>query len=451
MSTRPTAPDDFLAAIDAGDAAHVDALLAAAPGLAGAVDAAGVSVHLRALYAWEPALAERIRALAPPADAADATAAGDADRLAALIAADPGCADRPTPDGFRPLHLAAYFGGPGVTRLLLDAGADPRLPSANGLAASPLDSAIAARRTDVALLLLAAGRMEAGWDALEDARGRGPVDFRGVRVHLTREEGIGDQLLYSTVLPDLVAEASHVSLDCDPRLAGLLARTYPEIAVNQVAQGACDIKTGMGALPAHYRRTRRSFTGSHRRLAADPALVAQMQEWRSRHVGRPVVGISWRSQLATAERRLEYPRLDEFGRIFRVQGIDWVNLQYDDCEAELRDAEARFGITIDRADGVDLRNDQERLAALMSTLDAVIAPRNAVAMLAGALGVPCVVVGNRFDWFDFGIDIEAEGSPWFPSFRPVMRVPGEAWDPVLFRAAGRLSTVLKGTMEEVRG
>lgn len=157
MSTRPAAPDALLVAIDAGDAARVAAFLDADPGLAGARDAAGLSVHLRALYAWEPAIAERIRALAPPADVPDATAAGDAARLAAVLAADPAAADAPTPDGFRPLHLAAYFGGPEVARLLLAAGADPRRPSANDVAASPLDSAIAARRTDVALLLLAAG------------------------------------------------------------------------------------------------------------------------------------------------------------------------------------------------------------------------------------------------------------------------------------------------------
>ena len=118
--------------------------------------------------------------------------------------------------------------------------------------------------------------------------------------------------------------------------------------------------------------------------------AARVDAWRERLAALgpgPYVGISWRSKIQTAERRLEYTRLDEWGEIFAVPGVTWVNLQYDDCNRELRDAEQRFGVQIHRWDWLDLMNDFDEVAALITALDLVVAPFNAVSMLSGALGV----------------------------------------------------------------
>ena len=52
-------------------------------------------------------------------------------------------------------------------------------------------------------------------------------------------------------------------------------------------------------------------------------------------------------------------------------------------------------------------------------------------MLGGALGVPTVMMGNRWDWSDLGTDT----SPWFPTIQLVYRHLGEEWDAVLATAA----------------
>ena len=53
----------------------------------------------------------------------EAAAAGDAERLDELLAADPDIT-RQTTDGWTPLHLAAFFGKTEAARRLIDAGAD---------------------------------------------------------------------------------------------------------------------------------------------------------------------------------------------------------------------------------------------------------------------------------------------------------------------------------------
>jgi ankyrin repeat protein len=75
-------------------------------------------------------------------------------RVEALLNADPAQVNAFAPDGFQPLGLAAFFGHPRVARLLLERGADPNIPSRNGLAVQPLNSAVAGQHLEVARLLL---------------------------------------------------------------------------------------------------------------------------------------------------------------------------------------------------------------------------------------------------------------------------------------------------------
>ena len=99
--------------------------------------------------------------------------------------------------------------------------------------------------------------------------------------------------------------------------------------------------------------------------------------------------------------------------IFAVRDVTWVNLQYDECERELHDAEQRFGVKIHRWDWLDLMNDFDEVAALTVNLDLVVAPFNAVAMLSGALGVRTVTMGNRYGWSELGTGTV----PWLPVAR----------------------------------
>jgi tetratricopeptide (TPR) repeat protein len=42
------------------------------------------------------------------------------------------------------------------------------------------------------------------------------------------EQGIGDEIMYASCLEDARAKAANVTVECDPRLAGLFARSFPE-------------------------------------------------------------------------------------------------------------------------------------------------------------------------------------------------------------------------------
>jgi uncharacterized protein len=149
--------EELFAAIKEGDAERVRALVADDPALASARDADGLSAVLTAHYHRQAEALEALLAAGPELDVLDAAACGRLDLLRAQIDADQEALAARTPEGFTPLHLAAFFGGGAAVRLLLAAGMDADADQDNPPRVRPLHSAVAARDLDAATALLEAG------------------------------------------------------------------------------------------------------------------------------------------------------------------------------------------------------------------------------------------------------------------------------------------------------
>jgi tetratricopeptide (TPR) repeat protein len=238
------------------------------------------------------------------------------------------------------------------------------------------------------------------------------------------EQGLGDQILFASCFQDVIAQAGHCVIECDFRLAPLFARSFPDATI----QGATrmeinwlldapkiDVQIAAGSLPRFLRPTLESFPRNPSYLVADPQRV---EYWHKRLalIGPGLkVGICWRSSLTTGERHKLYTKLTQWGDILKISGVHFVNLQYDECSAELSEAENKFGITIISFPDIDLRNEIDESAALTTCMDVVISAGTAVSEMAGALGVE----SYRFDpyerpWTNLGL---IDRMPWHPSIK----------------------------------
>jgi ankyrin repeat protein len=146
---------------------------------------AEISPILKALYRGDRDEAARLQAESPDLDVFDAAALGDLERLRELLGGDPEAVNAWSVDGFTPLHYAAYFDGPDAVSLLIESGASIETPSRNqefAREARPLHSAVAACRSDVAVVLLEAGadpnaRQHEGFTPLMAAQQSGDLDL----------------------------------------------------------------------------------------------------------------------------------------------------------------------------------------------------------------------------------------------------------------------------------
>jgi ankyrin repeat protein len=135
--------------IDADDAEGVRSLLAEHPEAAAERDEQGLSAIMRAAYRRSEVL-DAVRAANPPLGPFDRIVVGESDGLPAPNAW--------TPDGFTPLHIAAFARNTEAARKLLEAGADPNaFATASFARVTPLGTCAFAGADEVAKLLLEYG------------------------------------------------------------------------------------------------------------------------------------------------------------------------------------------------------------------------------------------------------------------------------------------------------
>jgi ankyrin repeat protein len=179
--------DSFFAAIAAGDLAAVRGHLDADVELLTRSGPQGESPALTALYHGHGPLADELAARQGPLTIFEAAAFDAADRINELLLREPAAVGSWSPDGWQPLHLAAFFGRAAAARALLDADAPVDEPSRNDQAVLPLHSAAAAGHPELVWVLIASdadvhARQTGGYTALHSAAAN--ADLESVRALL---------------------------------------------------------------------------------------------------------------------------------------------------------------------------------------------------------------------------------------------------------------------------
>ena len=263
----------------------------------------------------------------------------------------------------------------------------------------------------------------------------------GKSVLVYAEQGLGDEIMFASCLPDVLRQATHVTVECEPRLAGLFKRSFPASAVfgrKRTQANAWvrsldpqpEVQTPIGSLARYLRLSRADFPTHEGYLRADPVKV---ERWRARlEALGPVrkIGISWRGGLlktGRVRRSLELPQLLP---LLRHERARFVNLQYGDVADELAALRRQHGVEVlSPEESID---DYDDAAALVCALDGVITVCNSLVHLTGALGRPALVFTPFSPEWRYGM--HGEEMPWYPSVR-VLRQPTPGDWPSVFAQA----------------
>lgn len=310
------------------------------------------------------------------------------------------------------------------------------------------------------LTQLLLGDFERGWDGYEWRETAGEVtldrydlprwdgsNLKGRTILIHAEQGVGDEIMFNSCVPDLLEQGARVALTCDPRLKDLFARSFPGVTVLPLrrAQGqklrpesGVDVHLPNGSLPWLLRRGWSKFPQRQRYLLAD---AEQTAAWRARHdaLGPGLkVGISWRAGGKASEQKRRTTTLDDWEPLLNAPGVHFINLQYGDCEEDLRRLREEMGVTVHDWPEADPLTDLDGFAAQIAALDLVISVGNTTVHTAGALGVPAwaalpAVPGWR--WLLHGDSI-----PWYTTVRLFRQTDPADWRGVFQRIADELRT-----------
>ena len=284
------------------------------------------------------------------------------------------------------------------------------------------------------LMLLARGQFAEGW-AKTEFRWQS-MQASQVKVSMSRprwggspsdrplllwgEQGPGDQILYSSVLPELADLPQRKMVALDRRLIPLFGRSMPGFEFVDLAQASDALDFAehlpLGSLPrllrpdtASFQRARSPF------LRADESRTAALRGKIARP-GKLSCGVSWWSNRKSIG-RYKSLSLAQLLAPLASDKLHFVNLQYGDTAAERETLLRDLHIEVQNVEEVDNFNDLDGLAALIQACDVIITTSNTTAHLAGALGKKTLLLlpsGKGRLWYWSG---QNEQNLWYPSIR----------------------------------
>lgn len=318
-----------------------------------------------------------------------------------------------------------------------------------GLALDPGNDII---RYNLGLAHLELGQWEKGFDYYERGFAGGNRNRRsygglpewdgtpGKTVIVWGEQGLGDEIMFASVIPDMMKVCKRVIFDCHPRLVDTMSRSFgiechgtrKNHHLEWLPTSDAEAYVCITTLAKYFRKQTSDFPGVPY-LKADEKQVA-----KHRRSGQKMrVGLSWeggthhnRSDLRSIPLPLLEPILEE-------QDCDFFSLQYTPSAArEIHALEEKTGIHLRHFPGLVEAHNYDYTVNFVASLDLVITVCTSIYHVAGALGVPVWCLTPWGPAWRYGVS--GDTSPWYGSARLFRQGREEKWQTVIKRVSNAL-------------
>jgi tetratricopeptide (TPR) repeat protein len=271
--------------------------------------------------------------------------------------------------------------------------------------------------------------------------------LEGKSILVAADQGIGDQVMFSSCLADVVAQRpARILVEVIHRLEKTIQRSFPGIEVIGsgqdrqmpwlVGKGHFDYCCLMADLPRYLRKDRASFPPHSGYLMA---AQNSRERWRAKLNDvdggrRPRIGFSWKGGTERTRTTLRTMDILEFLRLQGSVEATWVCLQYGDVGEPLSRAQDAGRSVAYWKEGID---DLDEFAALVSELDLIVTVCNTTVHYAGALGKPVWVLTPRIPEWRYGLEFRS--MPWYPTSVIFRQLEAGSWDTVLSQVGRELA------------
>jgi Flp pilus assembly protein TadD len=280
----------------------------------------------------------------------------------------------------------------------------------------------------LSILNLIRGDFAEGWSlyARRHLSGRGaeqsPPVWTGVptaaRVLIQAEQGLGDEILFSSMFCDVVQDAPNLTATCDPRLLELFAASFPEIEFRSREESLrvsdFDFCLPAADLGQYYRKSLQSLRSDRRTLSLPERFDSASFPFKN---DGSVIGLSWFSEGAPYS-KIKSVDPKALKKLVACDDFSFINLQSSrnlNQEIQLQGKDEGKSNEVEQLD-FDTKNDLIKLASVLKRCDLVISCSNSIAHLSSALGVKTIVLtpghaGKLWYWYHCN---ESHQSLWYP-------------------------------------
>lgn len=258
----------------------------------------------------------------------------------------------------------------------------------------------------------------------------------GERLLVWGEQGIGDTILFSSMLFEFLETHSDATFECDERLIPVLSRSIPSVAfiapptetTAETTLAEFDVHIPVGNLGRWLRPDLPSFPTRQSYLVPDHEQRHQLRKLYLEQGNDRLVGISWMSK-GSQYGDSKSMTLEDLRPLFEQTGVTFVDLQYGDTVDERSSFDTGTATGIFHDETVDQMVDLDIFISQIAALDLVITISNTTAHIAGALGVPTILMlGAVPIWY---WSTERNDSPWYPSLKIIRQQTRGVWEEVV--------------------
>jgi len=274
--------------------------------------------------------------------------------------------------------------------------------------------------------------------------------IKGKRLLVWTEQGIGDQIMFASVLPDLCRLTKQISWECDARLVPLLSRSLPDVHFIEQAASTTgkpivklwptsDYHIPAGSLLKILRNQVTKFPHQVHYLRALTSEVTKIrQAYQKLFPNKLLVGFSWRG--GTSAGTNKYSRslnLSETQPLRSLTDVQFINLQYGNSQEDLAVMKG-LGLHIYDDPEINPLLNLDLQASQISALDLILTVDNTTAHLGGALGAPTyLLLSSDPDW-RWGL--ETITSYWYPSVKLIRNPSPNEWSAAIEQAVELISS-----------
>jgi len=247
------------------------------------------------------------------------------------------------------------------------------------------------------------------------------------------EQGVGDQILHSSLLADLYKRHSDICLIIDDRLVSLFRRSFKTIMIvgykTNLKFGMDDKHILVGSLGKILRKSINNFKEKPPAfIIPDQAKLDEYKKILSQN-NKIKVGISWHS--IGRKNQDKNLKLEQLLKILTLDNFEFINLQYGETSNERKSFENKFGVKITNYEHINLMDDFENLVALINSCDLILTISNTTAHLAGSIGKTTYLLLSKYSlWYWL---MSRPHSLWYPNVKLFRQTKYGVWQDVIDR------------------
>ncbi len=255
-------------------------------------------------------------------------------------------------------------------------------------------------------------------------------DQKPGRLLVWAEQGIGDQILYSSMLNELNSLPQEKLIFLNSKLIPIFKRSFPAFSILEgdevYREDLYDEQIAIGSLGQFFRKDIADFKNAAHPYLVDDPIKTQHIKSLPLFSNKKTCGISWRSsnQKLGQDKSVALPDL-----LPALSTIDMelINLQYGDTAQEVASFQEKHHLSIHSVPEIDIFNDIDGVLSIISACDLIITTSNSTAHLAGALGKETLLlipysVGKFWYWHDIdGVSL------WYPSVKIFPQITQGDW------------------------